>query len=98
MVPMTRKPRFLRSPLLPPLVVGLWGWVLLWSTLSRRLDLLLNASLSPRCWHCRGGVAGAGRPAVALGHQATRRDGTQGMVVLGSDGRRDSGGASCPVL
>ena len=45
-----------------------------------------------------GGVAGAGRPAVALGHQATRRDGTQGMVLLGSDGLRDSGGASCPVL
>ena len=47
MAPMTRKPRFLRSPLLQPLVVGLWGWVLLWSTLSRRLDLLLNAAFHP---------------------------------------------------
>ena len=47
MAPMTRKPRFLRSPLLPPLVVGLWGWVLMWSTLSGRLDLLLNAAFHP---------------------------------------------------
>ncbi len=47
MAPMTRQPRFLRSPLLPVLVVGLWGWVLLWSTLSGRLDLLLNVAFHP---------------------------------------------------
>ena len=28
-------------------MVGLWGWVLLWSTLSGRLDLLLNAAFHP---------------------------------------------------
>ena len=65
MAPMTRKPRFLRSPLLPPLVV--LGWVLLWSTLSRRLDLLLNAAFHPVV-----GIAGVVllvlAVPVALGH------------------------------
>ena len=44
---MTFRLRFRRSALLPPLVVGLWGWVLLWSALSGRLDLLLNAAFHP---------------------------------------------------
>ena len=37
--------RQLRS--LPPLVLLLWGWVLVWSSLSARLDLLLNAVFHP---------------------------------------------------
>ena len=36
-----------RTSLLPPLVLALWGWVLVWSSLSSRLDLLLNAAFHP---------------------------------------------------
>ena len=36
-----------RSAVLPPLVLTLWGWVLVWSSLSSRLDLLLNAAFHP---------------------------------------------------
>ena len=36
-----------RASVLPPLVLTLWGWVLLWSSLSSRLDLLLNAAFHP---------------------------------------------------
>ncbi|WP_114992117.1 TIGR03943 family protein [Synechococcus sp. UW179A] len=36
-----------RAAVLPPLVLTLWGWVLVWSTLSSRLDLLLNAAFHP---------------------------------------------------
>ena len=36
-----------RTSLLPPLVLTLWGWVLVWSSLSSRLDLLLNAAFHP---------------------------------------------------
>lgn len=36
-----------RAAVLPPLVVTLWGWVLVWSSLSSRLDLLLNAAFHP---------------------------------------------------
>ena len=36
-----------RSTVLPPLVLALWGWVLVWSSLSSRLDLLLNAAFHP---------------------------------------------------
>ena len=36
-----------RTSLLPPLVLSLWGWVLVWSSLSSRLDLLLNAAFHP---------------------------------------------------
>ncbi|WP_115070138.1 TIGR03943 family protein [Synechococcus sp. UW179B] len=32
---------------LPPLVLLLWGWVLVWSSVSARLDLLLNAIFHP---------------------------------------------------
>ncbi len=32
---------------LPPLVLLLWGWVLVWSSVSARLDLLLNAVFHP---------------------------------------------------
>ena len=39
--------RLLRSAWLTPLVLGLWGWLLLWSSLSGRLDLLLNAAFHP---------------------------------------------------
>ena len=30
-----------------PLALGLWGWLLLWSSASGRLDLLLNAAFHP---------------------------------------------------
>ena len=36
-----------RSAVLPPLVLTLWGWMLVWSSLSSRLDLLLNAAFHP---------------------------------------------------
>ena len=36
-----------RAAVLPPLVITLWGWVLVWSSLSSRLDLLLNAAFHP---------------------------------------------------
>ena len=36
-----------RAAVLPPLVLTLWGWVLVWSSLSSRLDLLLNAAFHP---------------------------------------------------
>ena len=36
-----------RTSVLPPLVLTLWGWVLVWSSLSSRLDLLLNAAFHP---------------------------------------------------
>ena len=36
-----------RTSLLPSLVLTLWGWVLVWSSLSSRLDLLLNAAFHP---------------------------------------------------
>ena len=36
-----------RSAVLPPLVLTLWVWVLVWSSLSSRLDLLLNAAFHP---------------------------------------------------
>ena len=36
-----------RASVLPPLVLTWWGWVLLWSSLSSRLDLLLNAAFHP---------------------------------------------------
>ena len=36
-----------RSAVFPPLVLTLWGWVLVWSSLSSRLDLLLNAAFHP---------------------------------------------------
>ena len=36
-----------RTSLLPPLVLALWGWVLVWSSLSSCLDLLLNAAFHP---------------------------------------------------
>lgn len=36
-----------RVAVLPPLVVTLWGWVLVWSSFSSRLDLLLNAAFHP---------------------------------------------------
>ena len=39
--------RLLRSPWLTSLALGLWGWLLLWSSLSGRLDLLLNAAFHP---------------------------------------------------
>ena len=36
-----------RAAVLPPLVITFWGWVLVWSSLSSRLDLLLNAAFHP---------------------------------------------------
>jgi len=36
-----------RTSVLPALVLTLWGWVLVWSSLSSRLDLLLNAAFHP---------------------------------------------------
>lgn len=36
-----------RAVVLPPLVLTLWGWILVWSSLSSRLDLLLNAAFHP---------------------------------------------------
>ncbi len=39
--------RIRQTPFLPPLVLLLWGWLLVWSSLSSRLDLLLNALFHP---------------------------------------------------
>ncbi|CAK23412.1 TIGR03943 family putative permease subunit [Synechococcus sp. CS-197] len=39
--------RLRRSPWMTPLALGLWGWLLLWSSASGRLDLLLNAAFHP---------------------------------------------------
>ena len=36
-----------RTSVLPALLLTLWGWVLVWSSLSSRLDLLLNAAFHP---------------------------------------------------
>ena len=48
MVALMRTPhRLIRSPWLPPLVLLLWGWVMVWSSVSARLDLLLNAAFHP---------------------------------------------------
>lgn len=47
MSPMSPLHRLRRSPLLPPLVLMLWGWLLVWNALSGRLDLLLNAAFHP---------------------------------------------------
>lgn len=44
---MPRLNRIRQTRYLPPLVLLLWGWVLVWSSLSARLDLLLNAIFHP---------------------------------------------------
>lgn len=44
---MPRFNRLRQTRYLPPLVVLLWGWLLVWSSLSGRLDLLLNAVFHP---------------------------------------------------
>ena len=44
---MTSLTRIRQTPYLPPLVLLLWGWLLVWSSLSPRLDLLLNAVFHP---------------------------------------------------
>ena len=44
---MARLNRIRQTRYLPPLVLLLWGWVLVWSSVSARLDLLLNAVFHP---------------------------------------------------
>ena len=44
---MPRLSRIRQSRYLPPLVLLLWGWLLVWSSMSARLDLLLNAVFHP---------------------------------------------------
>ena len=44
---MSRLNRIRQTRYLPPLVLLLWGWVLVWSSVSARLDLLLNAVFHP---------------------------------------------------
>ena len=44
---MPRLNRIRQARYLPPLVLLLWGWLLVWSSVSARLDLLLNAVFHP---------------------------------------------------
>ena len=44
---MARLNRIRQTRYLPPFVLLLWGWVLVWSSVSARLDLLLNTVFHP---------------------------------------------------
>ena len=44
---MPRLNRIRQARYVPPLVLLLWGWLLVWSSVSARLDLLLNAVFHP---------------------------------------------------
>lgn len=70
--------RLRRSVWLAPLALGLWGWLLLWSSVSGRLDLLLNAA-----FHAVVTVAGAVLVLLALIQLRGARRRRGGPVPLG---------------